>query len=161
MAVSVIKSIYNNLPDDTKWAAEKSFLVSTAIATILSFGKIKLSLEMAAVAYTASLVDSVVSTVLRTYFDVHVLPWYLNYGKLAGSLAFNNFLCSEMFVQKIGIVFSLATCFVADFCTGFKDYDLSSPTLVRNYRWSFLVSAFVSFFKLSDLKMVQLLMGFF
>ncbi len=155
MAVSLVRALYQQLPEGTLQKAQESFLYSAAIATLLSFGNVSLGLQMAAVACTASLVDTVASTILRSYFKIETLPWYLNYTKLAVSLALNNYLCGDFLVQKIGIAFTLATTFMADALKGLQDYELDKPTLVRNYRWIYLMSALVAFFKLSEVELVR------
>ena len=155
MAVSFAISLYQRLPEGTLQKAQDSFVYSVAIATLLSFGNVNLGLQMAAVACTASLVDTVASTILRSYFKVETLPWYLNYTKLAVSLTLNNYLCGDFLIQKIGVAFTLATTFMVDALKGLQDYDLSQPTLVRNYRWIYLMSVLVAFFKLSEVELVQ------
>ena len=153
------RELYQKLPEGTWQKAQESFVYSAAIATLLSFGDVNLGLQMAAVAYTASLVDTVASAVLRpyvlSYFKTETLPWYLNYTKLAVSLTLNNYLCGDFLIQKIGIAFTLATSFMIDVLKGLPNYDLSKPTMVRNYRWVYLMSALVNFFKLSEVELVR------
>ncbi len=161
MAITFAKNIYQNLPDDALLSAEKSFLYSTVIATALSFGNLTLAVQMASIAALASIVDSIVSTILKTYFQVDQLKWYQNYCKLALSLSLNNYLCYGFLHHKIGIVFTIASNFMADLFSGLQDCQMSQSTIMRNYRWFYLISKLVSFFKLSEVNCVRFFMGFF
>jgi hypothetical protein len=165
MAAAVFNRLYKGLPEKTWETAEKSFLVSAAAATLLALGRLGAGLEIAALAFGASLVDSLASAVFRSCFNRQELPWYAGYAKLAVSLVAVNYLGSFFLAGQIGVIFTLATYFFVDLGLqavkqgGFQSRQLDRPTFFLNYRWSYLVSALIALFKLSEVRAFRFFLG--
>ena len=140
MAMEALDNMYIKIgqfmPNNALVAAQKSFLYSGGIVTIISGGNIAAGVLVGSLAALASLIDSVISSVIRSLFDGRDhLNWYEDYGKRIAVLTITSLLVCPFLGLVVNVVATVAVTIIIDLCcpenlVGIKPLNEANPILL-------------------------------